>query len=164
MPLLYLLILLPVFVAAQESESMNTLDGEMLRNDGSKDNLDWIGESFLNAIDAFFPGSKLYGNVEEGKKKKTKLNKYIIPLIIGFILIKLILLPLTLKALAVLSGKAVMMSLMSLILVAIIGLKKIAREGNYEVNKYRRQDVYDYIDNIQEFEPYRIYKERRKKK
>lgn len=36
----------------------------MLRNDSSKDNLDWIGESFLNAIDAFFPGSKLYGSVE----------------------------------------------------------------------------------------------------
>ncbi|KAM0736206.1 hypothetical protein ACS0PU_010167 [Formica fusca] len=160
----YVLLLLPVIVAAQESQSMNTLDREILRNDGSKDILDWIGGSFLNAIDAFFPGSKLYGTIEESKKTKTKLNKYIIPLIVGFILIKSILLPLTLKALAILSGKAVVLSLMSLILAAIVGLKKAAQEGNYEANKYRRQDTYDFIDNIQEFEPYRIYKERRKKK
>lgn len=92
------------------------------------------------------------------------MNKYIILLIVGFILIKSILLPLTLKALAILSGKAVVLSLMSLILAAIVGLKKAAQEGNYEANKYRRQDTYDFIDNIQEFEPYRIYKERRKKK
>lgn len=61
----YVLLLLPVFVAAhQESQSVNTLDREILRNDGSKDALDWIGESFLNAVDALFPGSKLYGSVE----------------------------------------------------------------------------------------------------
>ncbi|XP_070164781.1 uncharacterized protein Osi13 [Polyergus mexicanus] len=159
----YVLLLLPVIIAAQESQSMNTLDREILRNDGSKDILDWIGESFLNAIDAFFPDSRLYGSTEESKKTKTKLNKYIIPLIVGFVLIKSILLPLTLKALAILSGKAVVLSLMSLILAAIVGLKKAAQEGNYEANKYRRQDTYDF-DNIQEFEPYRIYKERRKKK
>lgn len=60
----YVLLLLPVFVAAQESQSVNTLDREILRNDGSKDALDWIGESFLYAVDALFPGSKLYGSVE----------------------------------------------------------------------------------------------------
>lgn len=43
---------------------MNTLDREMLRNNSSKDALDWIGESFLNAVDAFLPGSKLYSNTE----------------------------------------------------------------------------------------------------
>jgi len=85
-------------------------------------------------------------------------------LIIGVLLIKSILLPLTLKTLAVLSGKAVVLSLMSLILAAIVGLKKAAQEASYEMNKYRRQDKYDFIDNAQEFEPYRIYKERRKKK
>lgn len=36
----------------------------MLRNNGSKDALDRIGESFINAVDAFFPGSKLYSNTE----------------------------------------------------------------------------------------------------
>lgn len=87
-------------------------------------------------------------------------------MIIGVLLIKSILLPITLKALAVLSGKAVVLSLMSLILAAIIGLKKIAqKENSYEViNKHRRQDVYGFIDDVQEFEPYRFYKERRRKK
>lgn len=99
-----------------------------------------------------------------GKKIKTKLGKYIIPLIIGVILIKSILLPLTLKTLAVLSGKAVVLSLMSLILAAIVGLKKAAQETSYEINKYRRQDKHDFIDNAQEFEPYQIYEERHKKK
>lgn len=85
-------------------------------------------------------------------------------MIIGVILIKSILLPLTLKTLAVLSGKAVVLSLMSLILAAIVGLKKVAQEASNEINKYRRQDKYDFIDNAQEFEPYRIYEERHKKK
>lgn len=86
-------------------------------------------------------------------------------MLIGFLLIKSILLPITLKALAVLSGKAVVLSLMSLILAAIVGLKKVAqKESSHEsVNKYRRQDVY-FADDVQEFEPYRIYKERRRKK
>lgn len=84
-------------------------------------------------------------------------------MIIGFILIKSILLPITLKALAVLSGKAVVLSLMSLILAAIVGLKKVAhKEDSYD--KHRRQDTFDLMGEIQEFEPYRLYKERRRKK
>ncbi|KAL0105069.1 hypothetical protein PUN28_016601 [Cardiocondyla obscurior] len=166
MLLLYMLLFLPVLVAAQGSQSMKTLDREMLRND-SRGSLDWIGESFLNTIDTFFPISKSRDDAEGRKDKKyKKLNKYVLPLIIGFLLIKSILLPITLKALAVLSGKAVVLSLMSLILAAIVGLKKIAqKESSHEVmHKYRRQDMYGFVDDVQEFEPYRYYKERRRKK
>ncbi|XP_011703718.1 PREDICTED: uncharacterized protein LOC105459416 [Wasmannia auropunctata] len=166
MILLYMLLFLPVFVAAQGSQSMKILDREMLRND-SRDSLDWIGESFFHIVDTFFPVSKSRDNIEGRKDKKLKkLNKYILPLIIGFLLIKSILLPITLKALAVLSGKAVVLSLMSLILAAIVGLKKVAQKDHgYDlINKHSRQDVYDFVDDVQEFEPYRFYKERRKKK
>ncbi|XP_067211746.1 uncharacterized protein [Linepithema humile] len=165
MLLLYVLLFLPVLVAAQESQPTNTTDREMLRNNSSGDGLDWIGESFLNAVDTFLPVSKSYNSIEvaEGKAKKLKLNKYVVPLIVGIILIKSILLPITLKTLAILSGKAVVLSLMSLILAAIVGLKKVARE-NSDVHKLRRQDTYNYETEAQEFEPYRFYKEQRRKK
>ncbi|EGI57645.1 hypothetical protein G5I_14170 [Acromyrmex echinatior] len=166
MLLLYMLLFLPVFVAAQGLQSTKTLNREMIRNN-STGSLDWIGESFLNIVDTFSPVSKSCDNIEGRKDKKfKKLNKYILPLLIGVLLIKSILLPITLKALAVLSGKAVVLSLMSLILAAIVGLKKVAqKESNYEsINKYRRQDIYDFVDDVQEFEPYRFYKERRRKR
>ncbi|XP_011646085.1 uncharacterized protein LOC105432821, partial [Pogonomyrmex barbatus] len=164
MLLLYVLLFLPVLVSpAQGSQSIKTLDREMLQKNKSRDSLNRIGESFLNAVDTLLPVSKSYDDVEGRKDKKFKLNKYVLPLLVGFLLIKSILLPITLKALAVLSGKAVVLSLMSLILAAIIGLKKVAqKESDYEViNKHRRQDVYDFVDDVQEFEPYRFYKERR---
>lgn len=63
MLLLYVLLFLPVLVAAQGSESLKTLDRKMLRND-SRVSLDWIGESFLNTIDTFFPISKSCDDVE----------------------------------------------------------------------------------------------------
>ncbi|EZA55596.1 uncharacterized protein LOC105279079 [Ooceraea biroi] len=159
----YVLLFLPVLaVLAQEpSRSMKTLDRErMLRSaDGASDALDWIGESFLDVVDAFLPASKLRGTEE--RKKKLKLNKYVLPLIVGFVLIKSILLPIALKTLAILSGKAVVLSLMSLILAAIIGLKKVAqKEGYYDGNKHRRQDTvgqFDFVTDPQEFEPYRFY-------
>lgn len=104
--------------------------------------------------------------IAESRHKKIKLNKYVVPLIVGFLLIKSILLPIALKALAVLSGKAVVLSLMSLILAAIVGLKKVAqKESHYDViNKHRRQDIYDFVNEAQELEPYRFYKERRRRK
>lgn len=113
-----------------------------------------------------FYSLNIFLSVAEGKAKKFKLNKYILPLIVGLILIKSILLPIALKTLAVLSGKAVILSLMSLILAAIVGLKKVARESSEHVyHKNRRQDAYDFISaEEQEFEPYRFYKERRRKK
>lgn len=99
------------------------------------------------------------------KRNKFKLNKYVLPLIVGFVLIKSILLPIALKALAVLSGKAVVLSLMSLILAAIVGLKKVVqKEGGYGAHKHRRQDIFDFMSNEQELEPYSYYKERRRKK
>lgn len=63
MLLLYMLLFLPVFVAAQGSQSIKTLDREVLRND-SRGFLDWIGESFLNTVDTFFPISKSCNEVE----------------------------------------------------------------------------------------------------
>jgi hypothetical protein len=57
----YVLLFLPVLVAAQESSrSMKTLDHErMLRTtSGVRNALDWIGESFLNVIDTLLPASK----------------------------------------------------------------------------------------------------------
>lgn len=106
------------------------------------------------------------------RKKKHKLNKYVIPLIVGFMLIKSILLPIALKTLAILSGKAVVLSLMSLILAAIVGLKRVAQGhsgGSYEVltvphNKYKRQDYLDTGDDLMDTEPYKFYRERRRRK
>lgn len=87
-------------------------------------------------------------------------------------LIKSILLPIALKTLAILSGKAVVLSLMSLILAAIVGLKKVAQShsgGGYEVvnlpaGKYKRQDFFEMTDDAIESEPYKYYRERRKRK
>jgi len=65
MLLLYLLLFLSVFVAAQESQSMKTLDREMLRNDSRNYlNLKVFGESFLNTVDTFLPVSKSWDNIE----------------------------------------------------------------------------------------------------
>lgn len=104
------------------------------------------------------------------KKKRHKLNKYILPLIVGVILIKSILLPIALKTLAILSGKAVVLSLMSLILAAIVGLKKVAQAHstsyevvNMPVNKYKRQDFFE-DDDTMDTEPYKFYRERHRKK
>ncbi|XP_032663208.1 uncharacterized protein LOC116840508 [Odontomachus brunneus] len=163
----YVLLVLPVIVAAQlSSQATGTLVRETRRDNSSGDDvLDLIGESFLDVVDTLLPASKLDDIAEERKQKKLKLNKYVLPLIVGFALIKSILLPVALKALAVLSGKAVVLSLMSLILASIVGLKSVARkEDNHDVNKYRRQDIFDFTSDAQELEPYRYYKERRRKK
>ncbi|EFN89940.1 uncharacterized protein LOC105192507 [Harpegnathos saltator] len=158
----YVLLLLPALVAAQTgSQATKTL---ARRDDTSGGALDLIGESFLDVIDTFLPASKSH-TAEEHRRKKFKLNKYVLPLIVGFVLIKSILLPIALKALAVLSGKAVVLSLMSLILAAIVGLKKVVqKESHHDNNKYRRQDIFDFMEEAQELEPYRYYKERRRKK
>lgn len=106
------------------------------------------------------------------KKKKLKLNKFVLPLLIGFLLIKSILLPIALKFLAVLSGKAVVLSLMSLILAAIVGLRAVAQNRvdqrsdtdivHLPLTKYRRKDFADLRDPYEEEEPYRYYRERRR--
>lgn len=84
-------------------------------------------------------------------------------------LIKSILLPIALKTLAILSGKAVVLSLMSLILAAIVGLKKVAQNhaSSYDfvnVNKYKRHDTFDAGDDMIDSEPYKFYRERRRRK
>lgn len=95
-------------------------------------------------------------------------------------LIKSVLLPLALKSLAILSGKAIVLSLMSLILAAIIGLRSLAGGGggglreaaskidlvNFPMAKYRRKDYLENVEPIIEEEPYpyRYYAERRRRK
>ncbi|XP_015173230.1 PREDICTED: uncharacterized protein LOC107064734 [Polistes dominula] len=120
----------------------------------------WLTDRILNVVESFIPCTRLCDtkmDIEEArKKKKHKLNKYVVPLIVGFLLIKSILLPIALKALAVLSGKAVVLSLMSLILAAIVGLKKVAQSSSsngYDVvnvpsTKYRRKDAYEIINVV----------------
>ncbi|CAG5078172.1 Protein of unknown function [Cotesia congregata] len=105
------------------------------------------------------------------KKKWKKHTKYLIPLIVGWLLIKSILLPIALKALALLSGKAVVLSLMSLILAAIMGLRRLAQGGLLPMalgfsagptvySKYNRQDYSDH-DNQSDFaDPYDYYNDR----
>ena len=114
------------------------------------------------------------------RKKKVRLNKYVFPLIVGFLLMKSVILPLALKALAILSGKAVVLSIMSLILAAIVGLRSVAGGGgggfgltyaqskadltNAPVAKYRRKDILDHPDQIED-DPYnRYYSERRRRR
>lgn len=103
-----------------------------------------------------------------------RLNKYVFPMLVGFLLIKSILLPMALKALAILSGKAVVLSLMSLILAAIIGLRNMANGGspaqskidlvaNVPLSKYRRKDLLDHADQLED-DPYRYYADRRRKR
>lgn len=107
------------------------------------------------------PSSRVSGR----GKKKHKLGKYLVPLLIGFLIIKSILLPIALKGLALLSAKAVLMSLMSLILASIVGLKKIAHsDKNVDVvtlplSKYRRKDLmYDWEEREPE-DPYAHYRD-----
>lgn len=93
------------------------------------------------------------------KKYKKKLNKYVLPLLVGFLLIKSVLLPIILKTLAVLSGKAVVLSLMSLILAAIVGLRSIATGFTHKIDhyaKYRRKDWPEPVDQPEE-DPYHRY-------
>ncbi|XP_029160718.1 uncharacterized protein LOC114932598 [Nylanderia fulva] len=63
---------------------------------------------------------------EEGRKKKNKLGGLLaIPLLIGGTLV-----PLALGALALLAGKALIVSKLALVLAAIIGLKKLVSGGH----------------------------------
>lgn len=62
----YVLLLLSVFVAAQQtgSQATKTLARETRRDDGSGDALDLIDESFLDVIDTFLPTSKSHDTAE----------------------------------------------------------------------------------------------------
>lgn len=64
--------------------------------------------------------------VEESRKKKKKKDRYLSGLILGAILVKMILFPLAVKAMAVMSTVSVILSTMSLILASIIGYAKLA--------------------------------------
>ena len=106
------------------------------------------------------------------------------PLLLGFLLIKSLLLPIALKGLAVLSGKAVILSLMSLILAAIVGLKRVAQGAggimggggggggggpsgfSYDgYSRYRRNDqLLDDRPALDVDDPYRYYRDQRRKK
>ncbi|XP_053976600.1 uncharacterized protein LOC128889210 [Hylaeus anthracinus] len=62
--------------------------------------------------------------VEEGRKKKKNMGLLAIPLLIGGTLV-----PLALGALALLAGKALIVSKLALVLASIIGLKKLVSGG-----------------------------------
>ncbi|KAL7296213.1 hypothetical protein TKK_0010751 [Trichogramma kaykai] len=149
-----------------------------------KRSFDWFSDKLLGILETFVPDGRqarstsLDGRKHNKKKKKLKLNKYVFPLIVGFLLIKSVLLPLALKALAILSGKAVVLSLMSLILAAIIGLRSIVGGGggnvpfqskvdlvNLPLTKYKRKDLLDYGDpTVEEETPYRYYSDRHRRR
>ncbi|XP_076394938.1 protein Osi13 [Megachile rotundata] len=166
MLLLFPLLCLPLLTLSETTESSVMQERWRLQLK-DRHHVDWVGDGISNFVDDFIPAGRF--PVEARKKKKHKLNKYLIPLIVGFMLIKSILLPIALKTLAILSGKAVVLSLMSLILAAIVGLKKVAQShsaSGYEVvnlpmNKYKRHDVFEMAD---ESEPYKYYRERRRRK
>ncbi|CAK9807964.1 hypothetical protein ANTQUA_LOCUS5404 [Anthophora quadrimaculata] len=175
MLLLYSLLLMPLLTMAETTQPTMMREKWTSQLENSRNYEDWIGDGLLNDVDTVLPVTRSPYEViaaRRRRRKKHKLNRYIIPLIVGFMLIKSILLPIALKTLAILSGKAVVLSLMSLILAAIVGLKKVAQShhgGGYEVvnvpiNKYKRQDIFDMADEMVETEPYKFYRERRKKK
>ncbi|XP_076650791.1 protein Osi13 [Halictus rubicundus] len=174
MLLMFLLLFLPLLTATETTQPTVMQDAPNLQLEEPENPVDWISDGIVNHVDTALPVSR---SSVEGKprrrKKKLKLNRYLIPLVLGFMLIKSILLPIALKTLAILSGKAVVLSLMSLILAAIVGLKKVAQShsgGGYEVvnvpyGKYRRQDILEMADSASmESEPYKFYRERRKRK
>ncbi|XP_076632427.1 protein Osi13 [Colletes latitarsis] len=169
MLLLYPLLFLPLLTATETTRPTVMQEVRRLQPDDTRSPAEWIGDGILNVVDTVFPASS---SVEARKKKKLKLNKYLIPLIVGFMLIKSILLPIALKTLAILSGKAVVLSLMSLILAAIVGLKKVAQSHsasgydvvNVPLSKYRRQDLFEMADETAESEPYKYYRDRHKRK
>ncbi|KAG7190696.1 hypothetical protein KM043_006774 [Ampulex compressa] len=169
MLLVYALPFLPVLVTTGLVQPTMMQDVAEPRLEDSRALPNWLSHGLMNFLEV--PLSTAKSVNEARRRKKLKLNKYLLPLIIGFILIKSILLPVALKTLAVLSGKAVVLSLMSLILAAIVGLKRIAQSPpghNYDVNapssKYRRQDMYNLPEEDAEREPYKYYRERRRKK
>ncbi|XP_028520943.1 uncharacterized protein LOC107994587 [Apis cerana] len=172
--LMYPLLFLPLFTMAETTEaSMIIQERWKPQLENWRRPADWIGDGILNVAGTVLPVTRSpFDGIRARRKKKHKLNKYVIPLIVGFMLIKSILLPIALKTLAILSGKAVVLSLMSLILAAIVGLKRVAQGhsgGSYEVltvphNKYKRQDYLDTGDDLMDTEPYKFYRERRRRK
>ncbi|XP_057340913.1 uncharacterized protein LOC130677987 [Microplitis mediator] len=133
---------------------------------------------FVKTGDRIFPWENKYNRQgrylckKKKKKKWKKHSKYIIPLIVGWLLIKSILLPIALKALALLSGKAVVLSLMSLILAAIMGLRRLAQGGLLPMAlgfsagpsayaKYNRQDYLEHENQSDLGDSYDYYQDRR---
>ncbi|KAJ8684355.1 hypothetical protein QAD02_020147 [Eretmocerus hayati] len=158
-----------------DKPSTRIADAVLRAHESSLVEFDSFGHIILRIIESIVSTGRtgrIFG-VEGRKHKKIKLNKYILPLIVGFLLIKSILLPLALKALAILSGKAIVLSLMSLILAAIIGLKHVAMSRssphsridtvNLPLTHYRRKDYFDQEDQLEE-DPYRYYSDHRKRR
>ncbi|XP_020707899.2 uncharacterized protein LOC110116986 [Athalia rosae] len=151
-------------VLSDETLSKSTSENDLELRDSSSGLTGWIENGAMNLLDSFVPDD----NPVEARKKKKKYNKYVLPLLVGFLLIKSILLPIALKSLAVLSGKAVILSLMSLILAAIVGLKKVAQgssASNYDVvniplSKYRRNDDLYRRSGLEDDDlPYQFYRD-----
>ncbi|XP_060807041.1 uncharacterized protein LOC132903265 [Amyelois transitella] len=93
-------------------------------DEGSLDNLIMdkiIGFMRTHTVQVKFPGSELQSETEEGRSRRKKLAPLlVIPLLIGGMLV-----PLAFGALALLAGKALIVSKLALVLAGIIGLKKL---------------------------------------
>ncbi|CAH1122378.1 unnamed protein product [Ceutorhynchus assimilis] len=63
--------------------------------------------------------------IGEARKKKKKEN-YLLPLVLGAVLVKMILFPLAVKAMAVMSSVSLLLSTFSLIMSSIVGYAKLA--------------------------------------
>ncbi|KAL1494634.1 hypothetical protein ABEB36_010203 [Hypothenemus hampei] len=100
---------------------------------------------------------------ESRKKKKKKQNNYILGIVAGAILCKMILLPLAFKAMAVMSSVSVLLSAMGLIISSIVGYTKLATQTEEEpfvklvhVNDiWAKKDAgnYDYLQLDKEEQP-----------
>ncbi|KAF7987579.1 hypothetical protein HCN44_003442 [Aphidius gifuensis] len=141
----------------------------------------FIGDNVINIVDASDPyniepnGSEArhLGNKKKKKKFKKKVMKFIIPMLIIWVVIKSLVLPVVLKALAVLSGKAFLLSLMSLVLAAIMGLRRLVSAiggipglpfsnlGPTAYSKYRRKEdeIIDEGPSYEGSEPYKYYRD-----
>nr|XP_053619814.1 uncharacterized protein LOC128680593 [Plodia interpunctella] len=80
-----------------------------------------IGYMRTHTVQVKFPGSDLQSETEEGRGRRKKLA----PLLVIPILIAGMLVPLAFGALALLAGKALIVSKLALVLAGIIGLKKL---------------------------------------
>ncbi|KAL6432063.1 hypothetical protein ACFW04_006643 [Cataglyphis niger] len=117
--------------AANESEpekSLQEIEASLPRALDDKE--DALNSMIFDKIVKFFQSHTLklkLPNVEEfqRRKKKNKMNLLAIPLLIGGTLV-----PLALGALALLAGKALIVSKLALVLAAIIGLKKLVSGGH----------------------------------
>ncbi|XP_026674962.1 uncharacterized protein LOC113465163 [Ceratina calcarata] len=124
----------PVPIAEEEPKSLQEIEASLPRALDDKE--DALNTMILDKVVKFFQSHTLKlklpnveelqrSFVEEGRRKKNKMGGLLaIPLLIGGTLV-----PLALGALALLAGKALIVSKLALVLASIIGLKKLVSGG-----------------------------------